>query len=289
MSAAFRQLRQPRYGEITQGTVFSCAYASRYEDCEVHGLAITARCDVAHDKFPVLNYLPVVRLEDWLREDGLDLLIADEQKRQSGILRQLLKRGNVSSSLLQGVPLDQIATVHFPTNVRTKKEKRLAEEFRGHIELIKAFKVLIRDSDNCKILAWFRTHRLQQIEELIRRLGRHLVLGHYFFETLSPDTGAKTGHVCLLREVATLSRTVAQELGRGVSQTKYERLCAANSLSGLSFTCSDFAMPVAEFGSPTIEHVLQSFSNLFTRIGVAETTEDAISSIITHNLHRTQE
>ena len=39
-------------------------------------------------------------------------------------------------------------------------------------------------------------------------------------------------------------------------------------------------MPIIQIGSPTIEHVLQSFSNLFGRIGVADPVTEIIDQII---------
>lgn len=42
----------------------------------------------------------------------------------------------------------------------------------------------------------------------------------------------------------------------------------------------DLAMPITEIASPTMEHVLQAFSNLFGRIGVADPDEGVIGSIV---------
>ena len=45
-------------------------------------------------------------------------------------------------------------------------------------------------------------------------------------------------------------------------------------------TVDDLAMPVVEVGSPTIEHILQSFSNLFGRIGVADPVDEVVDTIV---------
>jgi hypothetical protein len=54
------QILKPTLGLLSQGTIFSCASAEDYPDCLVHGLVITARCDIAQSKVPIFNYLPVV-------------------------------------------------------------------------------------------------------------------------------------------------------------------------------------------------------------------------------------
>jgi hypothetical protein len=64
-----KQLSRPHVeqaivGKITQGTIFNCAAAFRYPGKQVFGLAITARCDVAQEKYHLLNYVPVISLRD---------------------------------------------------------------------------------------------------------------------------------------------------------------------------------------------------------------------------------
>ena len=74
----------PKLGFLTQGTLFTCAAAEDYGGCNVHGLVITARCDVAQNKAAVFNYLPVVSLDDWVPpQQGFErwlTLVTDSQK-----------------------------------------------------------------------------------------------------------------------------------------------------------------------------------------------------------------
>src|SRR4051812_33797249 len=60
----------PRSGLLTQGTIFSCAIAEGYQGCPIHGVVITARCDIKNEKTPAYNYLPIVALDDWVHRDG---------------------------------------------------------------------------------------------------------------------------------------------------------------------------------------------------------------------------
>ena len=277
------QLRYPTYQAITQGTVFSCARALRYENCNVNGLVITSRCDVAQRKYPVLNYLPIVRLPDWLRRDGLDILKETENKRQSSDLFHFLHNNNISNSITSSISLDRIAEVHFPTEKGTSTQKKVARNFRAHISLMKEFSNISGDSPD-NLYQWFCNSRPSEVKDLIQRLSRHSVLGHYFFESLDPDTSCSQGFVCLLREVVTLPRPIAECLGRGISAEECLTLCGESYALGLSFDHDDLAMPVVEIGSPTIEHIIQSFSNLFGRIGVPDPTEDDIAMIVCRNV-----
>ena len=282
MSRAPRpNLRRPTYGSITQGTVFSCAHAARYEGCEVFGLTITARCDVAQRKYPVLNYLPVVRLTDWLRRDGLDILVETERNEQSGQLGKILRQANISESLPLSVPHQEIAKVHFPLNEGTKAKKSSAERFHSLIREIDEFDDLA-NKDESSQYGWFCENRKSKVVDIVRRLSKHAVLGHYFFETLSHEGNRSDGYVCLLREVNTIPRQIAEKLGSGLDGASYEDLCGGGGVSMVSLVIprDDLAMPICEIASPTMEHVLQVFSNLFGRIGVADPDENLIGGIV---------
>lgn len=262
--------------------MFTCAKASRYALCEVHGLTITARCDVAQQKYPVLNYLPLVKLSDWLRRDGLDMLLEIERRNMNGKLKGMLKQAQLSESLPMAVSLEQIATTHFPLEEGSKSQRNASRKFHDFIRENKAFEAAAeRDADIT--LAWFTENRIKDIENLVRRLSRHDVLGHYFLETISQNGENAEGYVCLLREVMTLPRNVAAKIGKGLDQVTYRDICTVEVYeSGLSIGHDDLAMPVVEIGSPTIEHILQSFSQLFGRIGVADPVQGVIGEIIEH-------
>lgn len=280
MTEARPHLHHPKYGKVTQGSVFCCAKAHRYSGCEVFGLTITARCDVAQSKYPVLNYLPVVCLKDWLLRDGLDILVEQEHNEQMGTLKSMLRQEEVSESILISVPLEKVAETHFPLEGVPAKQKKAGEKFRAHIELMNQFKAVVDEAKSENCFDWFAKCRDKKIKDLVQRLSRHNVLGHYLLERLYLDEHVASGYVCLLREVTTLERVVAQQIGKGLDRPTYEDLIAESGRSGgLNISDGELAAPITEIGSPTIEHILQSFSNLFGRIGVADPSEQVINKL----------
>ena len=74
-------ITRPILGEMTQGVVFAGAFADNYRNAPVWGICITARCDAAHDKAQVFNYLPIVRFEDWLVVDGTSATLRSTTRR----------------------------------------------------------------------------------------------------------------------------------------------------------------------------------------------------------------
>lgn len=92
-------IRAPRVGEFTQGTLFSCAVAQRYEDGPVLGLIITARCDVAHDKAEILNYIPVVPLERWLLRHGRQIVARRQCASAFGAMQKAMTNAGLATTI----------------------------------------------------------------------------------------------------------------------------------------------------------------------------------------------
>lgn len=244
----------------------------------MHGLTLTARCDIAQKKYRLLNYVPVVEIADWLLTDGLEILILDEQKDLYGRKENLLKEANLSVSLLTAVTLDQIASVHFEPAANDKKGRDRLKKILALVEFDKEFSTSLDDSAQAT-LDWFKRHRSSKIADLIRRLSRQDVTGFYFLERLHAGDAPK-GYVCLLREINTIPQHIAERLATGISKAEWTEHYASVSRNCLSFDKDDFGMPISQIGSPTIEHVMQCFSNLFGRIGLPDPVEAEITNII---------
>jgi hypothetical protein len=117
-------LSTPRLGVLTQGTVFACAVAEDYVGCHIHGLVITARCDVSQKKAAVFNYLPVVSLDDWIHRDGRLLLCDRVLKNIAGRMRGCLKSAGYSDSVMLTQTPEAILNTLFPDSDKAKKRAR---------------------------------------------------------------------------------------------------------------------------------------------------------------------
>lgn len=274
-----QDLHRPVFSRITQGTIFSCAQAARYEGCIVHGLTITARCDVAQDKYPILNYLPIVRLEDWLKRDGLDIILDNEEKEANGKIKRIFKEEKISENVIKFIRLTDVVAKHFNFENPNKSQKKKRENIENVVNLINTLEKIKYEPEESQH-KWICSNRPQKVHEIVSRLSQHKMLGYYFFETLNIEDSNAQGYVCLLREVNTLPKYLIKELGRGISNERYKELCKHPSSSlGLQVRADDMAMPVIQVSSPTIEHILQSFSQLFGRIGLPDADEEVIYQI----------
>lgn len=263
------KIEYPSRGPLTQGTVFSGALAENYDHCPVWGLVITARCDVANDKVKVWNYLPVVRFDDWLHVDGRTILAERVQADQTGKLKGLLKGAGHSASILETETVARIANALFPaSDPKFKKIREKLDDISCRIQAVEAALCDSRAASHCLTLAEFEP---KIKDALISDLLKHQLAGYYFLDRIE-SRADDLGYVVLLREVRHIPSGLAAAIAKGLDDAAYKALCASHpsAVGHLDMKNSDYAMPVGILDSPDAEHLMQTFSLLFARIGIAD-------------------
>lgn len=250
----------------------------RYPSSLSVGVVITARCDIAQNKYPILNFVPAVPLSDWFRKDGLSLLVDSERKTTLAKVTNILKEARVSEALLTAVSLAEIAEKHFPKNQPAQTSKKLVSRFEQAAAEMSDFNELLQTDDSNKIFDWFATERAKNVKKMIDRLSKHDVSGYYFLEHLDND-GDQIPFVCLLRDVTAISRNLSEKIAGGLSRQALEIHPNKVEKGHLNISSEDLAMPVSCIGSPTIEHLMQTFSSLFGRIGLEDPDTDLLEKI----------
>ena len=188
-------ISEPRMGRITQGTIFCGGYAEDYSGLPVWGLIITARCDTTHEKTPIVNYLPVVKIEDWLFGHGGILSIDRETAEVSNRFKNLLAKRQLSGSLLDVHPPDEIAKLHFSMpaqlgNQKAQKEARDAEvaiETASHLNRLQH--CLASPLPNRDAVQAALTGCRKSVETVVKDLITHKLAGYYFLPTLGGADG----------------------------------------------------------------------------------------------------
>jgi hypothetical protein len=276
-------ISDPRMGRITQGTVFCGACAEEYPGRPVWGVVITARCDTTHEKTPIVNYLPVVTVEDWLQSHGGLLSIDREYAEAKNKLKNLLVKKQLSETLLEVHSPSQIAEFNFAypddsTGQKAAKERKEADDARAiALRLNDLADCLGGPLPNREIIGPLVATCIRSAELVVKELVSHRLAGYYFLPSLGrlTEQASEKGYVVLLREVHHIPRQTVSRLISGVS--KDESDAPARSLR---FDCFDFAYPVAELQSPWTEHLMQVFCNLFGRIGVADPDKGLVAHIV---------
>jgi hypothetical protein len=271
---------QPKLGEIDQGVIFSCGRAEDYEGCGVYGLVITARCDIAHDKATIFNYLPIVELDAWIGRDG-GLIVADQLLRMAaGSLRDILKNHSYSPTILDVEEPRKVMEIIFPADSKEKAIQNIRGKFLKQVQQYESARLCLKGEMGKKeIVNLFELHKPIK-ERIIKDLINQKISGYYFLNEIEPSSD-DIGYVILLREVEHLSQRIAVRIAKGIDYPAFKILVAEETAIGgkLDFDVLEFAMPVGKLDSPILEHLMQQFSLLFSRIGVADPDPDYIRSI----------
>lgn len=254
-------IQKPVLGQLTQGTLFTGATAENYPLLPVWGLCITARCDMAHEnKVQVFNYVPVIRYEDWLRCDGAKLISDRIAADLLGKMKSILEENKKSVTVLESYSPLEISKTLLPGNTgfaMLAQKFDLCTQIRRETQLTSA-----------------RRHQLISInrkiaEKFVKELWANQLVGFYFLESLGmTDHPSDCGYVVILREIHHLPRNVASAIAGGY-------LIGECPIAGTNEFCSkttpfDFACTTGVIRSPWIEHVLQQFSIMFSRIGLPD-------------------
>ena len=275
----------PQGDGLTQGTIFSCAVAEDYLGCRTHGLIITARCDVANDKVRTYNYVPIVTLDDWLHRDGRLILAERFHAEALGSLRGALKDAGFSPSILETEsPRSVFNTLFLPATKAGKaaKARDRFEDLCSRFELAN-LGISSPPSDAVCVRIADAAPRLKDV--MISELVNQRLNGYYFLSCIEPH-GADTGSVALLREIQHMPRGLAHGVAEGLDAARLAEMCGSDpSMRGrLQIGSNDLAMPIGLLSSPYVEHLLQSFSLLFGRIGIADPDPSYVAGLWSRQL-----
>ena len=266
----------PKADQFTQGTIFSCGYAEGYEGVAIYGLVITARCDAAQDKAPIYSFVPVVALKDWIMRDGAQKILARAILDQNNTRKNILLGINLSTSILKTKTPDEIVAGHLLPRVASDKcfEPKL-NQFKNCSTFIQESTDALAKRDQPALLALIK-RSTKHLDAIVKELAGNRLLGHYLLRSMPriyDDNGAD--HVALLREIHHIPSSLSKKITGGISKDD----CTYNSKAELKCPCftaeDDYCAPVARLKSPWMEHLMQSLTLLFSRIGVEDI--DALS------------
>ena len=265
----------PRENEFTQGTVFSCGYAEAYQTSSVYGLVITARCDAAQEKAPMFSYIPVVSLQDWILSDGATIIMERIGADCRNKVKNYLREEKLSDSLLLTKELDEIYETHFKPKESEKGWEKKCLKLKTAIEDFKSNDDLIEISTKEQRRQHLTTYPAQT-ECVIKELSGHKLSGFYLLRNVPMLDDSKGNFVALLREIHHIPSTLAREIVTGLTKSSWLQRAENTASCPRFWGEDDLAAPVAKLKSPWIEHLMQNFSLLFSRIGVVDNDFNAV-------------
>src|SRR6266496_520959 len=202
-------IQKPILGRLDQGTIFSCAMAEDYGGCKTYGLVITARCDVDRDRAPVINYLPVLHMDDGIHRDGSRILGQRARNETVAALGSLLRHLGHAPSILEAETLDAIFE-KLVAPLPDKKHRREKLAFGVHASALQFLAAAPSKADvaHTKELS---TRFESLCLGIATDLTKQALNGYYFLPQIEPG-GDSLGYVVLLREVRHIPRVLSQHV-----------------------------------------------------------------------------
>lgn len=195
----------------------------------------------------------------------LDRHIQDHQNTRKNILLGL----GLSDSLLKTKTTSEIVDGHL--RKRVEEDKRLASkltQFESSSSQIDEAKSALSGRAESEILACLRKAP-KHVDAVVKELAGNRVLGHYLLRHMPRlYDNAGTDHVALLREIHHVPSAMARKIAQGMPMSGES---GGTELQCPRFTAEDdYCTPVARLRSPWMEHLMQSLTLLFSRIGVED-------------------
>lgn len=263
-------IEKPKIGEVTQGAIFTAASAENYPSKPTWGLCITARCDMAHEnKVKVFNYLPIVRYEDWILNDGAKILTERINNELNGAAKNLLKSKNKSETILESYPIKIIAEKIFPEG---GKFHEIANKLENINLKNNDYPMTIAD------IAEIAKYNEKCCEKILKELWSNQLSGYYYLSSIgNTEYSSTSGYVILLREVRHIPKIMAEKISCGIFLEEEDiNILAQSNFNKAVF---DFVSITGVLKSPWIEHLLQNFSIMFSRIGLPDPEKKLLKNL----------
>lgn len=262
--------------EYTQGTLIYGLRSQYYKNICCYGIIITARCDIAQEKVPVIHALSAMSLYDWVCTELFER--ASNSYLENDILgpiKQWAKDSGLDFNTLLGFgPQKVLINLNSDASLKVKRREKLEssisawEEWEGQKDDLsqKRKKVLLNGPLSSKKA------------DLLSDLLTGKLANNFCFipgDALEPSRDYEQGIVVILRDIIHIS---LDEI-KAICSYKLDYTYLYKTENGAEITKKlnekffltkegDFSAFDGKISSPWIEYLMQNFSNTFTRIGV---------------------
>lgn len=263
----------PLCNPLTQGSILNNCFSESFPDCNVWGLVITPRCDLAHTgKVSTLHYLPVIQLNDWIKTVGIPSILSDYKKDLASKINSYFRESgidfNITDKFDSEEELKKLAESHVNKNKKLKELNDTISKFCA-----KDFSVKNIDKKTLK----------KKLDTLCHHLTANDNRNFYCLEHWAVNENPLLGNiVILLREVRRIPIDVGLKFSTGFYRNSFTEEELKNYDMKSKGQPDDIFLIEANIKSPYIEHIMQAFNYNFCRIGVEDSFDEREKSIANH-------
>lgn len=266
-------------GPASQGDIWTCLPGAPHASTQVTGIIITPRCDFAHEKTRVLNFVPIVSLDELLTLEGGFQLLEQEEKNTRKNLHNLAAQLDVGELYDVGADAMFIGDV-----VRSRTEALATDKHRERLEAVysKFAQQLMRLERIQEALSRSTTD-ISELDELLpetafqsykRDVLRNAKADLFF---LPPCTDLlPVPSVALLRSVVACSYDLVRTAISSLTPADWDRARKQHS-SGDFNSAPKQPERILRLRTPYVEALMARFCSLFGRIGTRDLTAEEIA------------
>ena len=238
--------------ELTQGSIINNCISEDFENCKVWGCVITPRCDLANDgKVSTFHYLPIIDFSIWVDKVLRNMLVEEHYQNLRGNINQKIENAGGGKNILD-VFEQKEQILQLGSTLIKKKYSDFEKICKCYFD---------KDAEAEKEYLVDEKHYSKVLKDLISN-GIH---GYYLIESWENVNDFK---IILLRDVRRMSISTRsyyeQWQNRGLENEQFLR---KNDVSDATKQ-TDYYCILGCIKSPFMEHIMQSFSYNFTRIGI---------------------
>lgn len=220
---------------------------------------------IENNHYKNLLYLPIISLDKWMEEPFIDLLIKENKNNiQSAFIQKLDNKLSYDAIFLLPDHIEDLFRSKF-----TKSSD--VEKLLKYYKFLKFVKDYEKDNTyDHDLLEELKVLYDNERKSIIKKLFNNSYEAYYYLENIDYNEQQqknRKNYVVLLTEVFSLPLSIKKEIENGIDLKKKSDL-------QVFFGNDREVFPLSTLRSPYIEHLIQSFVNLF-RVGIdrADTEE----------------
>ena len=263
---------------LTQGTIIQYIRSNHHPNIKCGGIVINARCDFAQNKIKYVSMLSCMSLQDWIIHIAYFDICESLRQNKYSSLKGFCEQYKLNQSILMELGIEKAKKIIENCGAKPGDVKKLLPRLK---ELM-IYENNLKNPPPEENRREFVKENLKSLKDLLTKLHNGNLTKYCFIPKKAYNKGTEIindGIVVDLLDLVQISFDDCQMICEGkcdcrsLDPSEQQRLNAFLLLDGDGFVYTDRENLII---SPWIEHLLQHFSQAYTRIGVENANKEDI-------------
>lgn len=251
--------------KIQQGAIINNCVSEDYPNVDVWGVIITPRCDIGNNKVSTIHYLPIIKFEDWLKNDFVCIFKKALRQNLRGSLISKFREYGISPTILDNnVSKDDILIII--------KSKISGKPLSPVVEILETLFFLGDPNSTIDLLKKYAKLKDSILKDIKEGKDKN-------FHLIEDWNEKGKYRVVLLRDVRRITFKLAEKISNSIFESEIsDEEWKRNDIKTTNIPDTIICIE-SQLKSPFIEHLIQLFFHNFGRIGVEDMHKEVIEEI----------